>query len=106
MVDIQASKHTEENYGGPHLAPVEVIVVTRAISAKSSENQVFCHQFGIPLWRCVWDSNHPFTPNPTEAGGEPVLRFFESESIGAGMRSRSSRAVFAAKHISNGPGSR
>jgi hypothetical protein len=44
MVDIQASKHTEENYGGPHLAPVEVIVATRAISAKSSENQVFRHQ--------------------------------------------------------------
>jgi hypothetical protein len=44
MVFIQASKHTEENYGGPHLAPVEVIVVTQAISAKSSENQVFRHQ--------------------------------------------------------------
>jgi hypothetical protein len=80
MVVIQASKHTEENYGGPHSAPLEVIVVTRAISAKSSENQVFCHQFGIPLWRCVWDSNDPFAPNPTEAGGESVLSFL---SLGA-----------------------
>jgi hypothetical protein len=44
MVFIQASKHTEENYGGPQLALVEVIVVTQAISAKSSENQVFRRQ--------------------------------------------------------------
>ena len=41
---MQASKHTEDNYGSPDLAPVEVIVVTQAILANFSENQVFRHQ--------------------------------------------------------------